>query len=235
MRKNYFFDLDGTLLPMDADKFIKLYFGSLCQRFVPILKTDSDTLVNAIWAGTKAMIKNDNSRLNKDVFWETACAVSNMDLTPYIAQFDNYYENEFIAAKDSTGFTPYAKKCVDYIKKSGGRLIAATNPIFPEIAQRRRLEWAGVDPDDFEFITAYDNSRSCKPSLKYYESICEKLNINPKESIMVGNDVEEDMCTEKLGFDTYLITDCLINRQNKDIACYKNGSFEDFYNYLTQK
>lgn len=52
---------------------------------------------------------------------------------------------------------------------------------------------------------------------------------------MIGNDVEEDMCTEKLGFDTYLITDCLLNRENKDISCYRNGSFEEFYNYLTQK
>lgn len=235
MYKNYLFDLDGTLLPMDADKFIKLYFGSLCQRFVPVLKIDSDTLVKAIWAGTKAMVKNDNSKINKDVFWETASAVCNTDLTPYIEQFDDYYENEFIAAKETTGFTPYAKKCIDYIKENRGRLIAATNPIFPVVAQKRRLEWAGVDPDDFEFITSYDNSGSCKPNLKYYESICEKLNINPEESIMIGNDVEEDMCTEKLGFDTYLITDCLLNRENKDISCYRNGSFEEFYNYLTQK
>ena len=49
MYKNYLFDLDGTLLPMDMDKFIKLYFGSLCKRFVPILKVEPDTLINAVW------------------------------------------------------------------------------------------------------------------------------------------------------------------------------------------
>ena len=51
----------------------------------------------------------------------------------------------------------------------------------------------------------------------------------PEDSIMVGNDVDEDMCAAKLGFDTYLITDCLINRSEKDINRWKHGSFEDFY------
>lgn len=230
MYKNYLFDLDGTLLPMDMDKFIKLYFGSLCKRFVPILKVEPDTLINAVWKGTYAMGKNDNKALNKDVFWDVASSECKIDLRPYIEQFDNYYENEFIAAKQATGVTPFAKKSIDYIKQKGGRLIAATNPIFPQIATKRRLEWAGVSPEDFDFITVYENSGYCKPNLKYFEMICEQCNIKPEESIMIGNDVDEDICAAQLGFDIYLITDCIINRENKDYSMYKNGSFESFYN-----
>ncbi len=234
MYKNYLFDLDGTLLPMDMEQFTKLYFGSLCKRFVPVLKVDADTLVRAIWKGTGAMAKNDNSMLNKDIFWKTASDICNMDLTPYIEQFDDYYKNEFIFAKQATGFTPYAKKCVDYIKKNGGRLIAATNPIFPKIATYRRLEWAGVSPEDFEFITTYENSGCCKPNLKYFEMICDECGIKPEESIMIGNDVDEDLCSAQLGFDTYLVTDCIVNRENKDYSNFKNGSFESFYKFLTE-
>lgn len=29
------FDLDGTLLPMDQEAFIRLYFGALSQKFEP--------------------------------------------------------------------------------------------------------------------------------------------------------------------------------------------------------
>ena len=29
------FDLDGTLLPMVQEEFIKGYFGALCRRFAP--------------------------------------------------------------------------------------------------------------------------------------------------------------------------------------------------------
>ena len=90
MYKNFLFDLDGTLLPMDMEYFTKLYFSSLCKRFVPVLNVDSDTLVKAIWKGTGAMTKNDNSRKNKDVFWKTASAECGIDLTPYIEQFDDY-------------------------------------------------------------------------------------------------------------------------------------------------
>ena len=52
---------------------------------------------------------------------------------------------------------------------------------------------------------------------------------------MIGNDIDEDMCSENLGFDTYLITDTIINRNNKDYSVYKHGTFEEFYNdFLTK-
>lgn len=31
----FFFDLDGTLLPMDQDLFVKTYFKELVNKFVP--------------------------------------------------------------------------------------------------------------------------------------------------------------------------------------------------------
>ena len=175
------------------------------------------------------MTKNDNSRTNREVFWETAGKVSGADLEKFDDLFTDYYENEFIVPKDATGFTPYAKKSIDFIKKNGGRLIAATNPIFPFVATKRRIEWAGVSPDDFELVTTYENFGCCRPNLEYFEEICKKQDIKPEDSIMIGNDVDEDLCSAKLGFDTYLITDTIVNRDNKDYSDYKNGSFEEFY------
>ena len=232
MYKNYLFDLDGTLLPMDMEGFTKLYFASISKRFSPVLNIDAEAIINAIWAGTKAMYKNNRDKLNKDVFWETFSAVTNIDSTEYIEQFDDYYLNEFICAKQATFPTDFAKKSIDFIKQNGGRIICATNPIFPKVGTYRRLEWAGLNPEDFELITVYENCKSCKPNLNYYQSICEACNIKPEESIMIGNDVDEDLCSAKLGFDTYLITDTLVNRENKDYSEYKNGTWEEFYNSL---
>ena len=232
MYKNYLFDLDGTLLPMDMEGFTKLYFGSISKRFSPVLNIDAEAIINAIWAGTKAMYKNNGDKLNKDVFWETFSAVTNIDSTEYIEQFDDYYLNEFICAKQATFPTDFAKKSIDFIKQNGGKIICATNPIFPKVGTYRRLEWAGLNPEDFELITVYENCKSCKPNLNYYQSICEACNIKPEESIMIGNDIDEDLCSAKLGFDTYLITDTLVNRENKDYSEYKNGTWEEFYNSL---
>ena len=36
MLKAVLFDLDGTLLPMDQDKFVECYFGLLCKKMATI-------------------------------------------------------------------------------------------------------------------------------------------------------------------------------------------------------
>lgn len=234
MYKNILFDLDGTLLPLDTENFIKLYFGSLCKRFVPVLKVAPETLVNAVWKGMTAMVKNDNTMLNKDVFWSVCSAACGMDLYPYIDQFADYYLTEFIETKQATRVNPLAKKCVDLVNSRGKKVIVATNPVFPEVATLRRLNWAGITPDDFDYFTVYENSGCCKPNLEYYRMICDKCGINPEESIMIGNDVDEDMCASALGFDTYLVTDCLINRTDKDISEYKHGTFAQLYSFLSE-
>lgn len=232
MFKNYLFDLDGTLLPMDIRKFTEFYLQALCRRFVPEIGIEAKTLVKAVWDGAGAMAKNDGTVLNSEVFWKTMNTVCDRDMRAYAEDFDDFYRNEFIEAKKATEFTPYAKKTIDFLKSRGVRLIIATNPIFPKAATYRRIEWAGLDPSDFEYVTVYDNCSSCKPNLNYYADICSFCKIKPEESLMTGNDVDEDMCASHLGFNTYLITDCLINRKDKDISVYRNGSFEDYFEYL---
>ena len=51
---------------------------------------------------------------------------------------------------------------------------------------------------------------------------------------MVGNDVGEDMVTEELGMKVFLLTDCLINKTDKDISVYPNGDFDALMDYLAQ-
>ena len=55
-------------------------------------------------------------------------------------------------------------------------------------------------------------------NLKYYEEILEKNGLKPEECVMIGNDVSEDMITEKLGMKAFLLTDCLINKEEMDIS-----------------
>ena len=52
------FDLDGTLLPMDMNEFIKAYFGGLARRLAPH-GYEPQKLIDSIWQGTAAMVKND--------------------------------------------------------------------------------------------------------------------------------------------------------------------------------
>lgn len=51
---------------------------------------------------------------------------------------------------------------------------------------------------------------------------------------MVGNDVEEDMIAERLGMKTFLLTDCLINKNGEDISKWAHGGFEELKEFLMQ-
>lgn len=73
-----FFDLDGTLLPMDTDVFMKRYFKAL-GTFAAENGLDSDMCLGAVMAGVKAMAKSDGSATNHDVFWEAFTKATGFD------------------------------------------------------------------------------------------------------------------------------------------------------------
>lgn len=138
-----------------------------------------------------------------------------------------------IAAKLAPfGYNPKASDTVKKIKKDGIRVALATNPIFPSIATEKRIRWAGLTPDDFEFFTTYENSKYCKPNLCYYKELLKQLGIAPEECLMVGNDVGDDMVAEELRMNVFLLTDCLINKTEKDISNYHNGGFGELLQFI---
>ena len=67
--KMILFDLDGTLLPMDQDTFVKTYFGLLAQKLVPY-GYEPHGLMKAIWSGVSAMVKNTGETANEEAFWK---------------------------------------------------------------------------------------------------------------------------------------------------------------------
>lgn len=229
--KAVLFDLDGTLLPMDQDVFVKYYFKSMATKLAP-LGYEPKKLMDAIWAGTGAMVKNDGSRLNEAVFWDVFAGVFGPESLKDKPIVDSFYENEFIAAKEACAFQPLARDAVDLVKASGRQAVLATNPIFPAVGTRRRVNWAGLAPEDFLHITTYENSGTCKPNLQYYRDVLAHIGCAPEECLMVGNDVGEDMVARALGMEVFLITDCIINRKGEDISAYPHGTFADLLDYL---
>ena len=114
----------------------------------------------------------------------------------------------------------------------GLRVALATNPIFPAVATESRIRWAGLEPEDFELRTTYENIGYCKPNPEYYREIAARLGVRPEECLMVGNDVTEDMVAESIGMQVFLLTDCLINKERKNIAKYPRGSFNQLMQFI---
>lgn len=231
-----FFDLDGTMLPLDQELFVKAYIKTIAGKFsLPPYNLNRERFVNALLSGTEAMSENDGSITNEKRFWQVFSKELGMNVKEiYSKDFDDFYANEFLTLEKITKKTKYTKLVLDVLKSKGYNLVAATNPLFPPTATKARLNWAGADYDDFILVTAYDNCSFCKPNIKYYEEVLSIINKKPQECLMVGNDVDEDMCVKDLGFSEYLITDCLINRNKKDILKYRNGTYYDFYNFVQQ-
>ncbi len=229
--KAVFFDLDGTLLPMDQDVFIKTYFGAISQKLA-FRGYNPKELINAIWQGTGAMIKNNGDKTNEEVFWQVFASIYGekaLSDTPY---FDKFYEENFDEIKAVCGHNPKAKETINFLKSKNIRLILATNPIFPKIATEKRMSWADLTPNDFELFTSYENINFSKPNLKYYEELLSRTGLKAEDCLMVGNDVSDDMVAEKLGFNVFLLTDCLINKDSADISSYPNGDFDALNAYI---
>jgi len=225
------FDLDGTLLPMDQDDFTKSYFSNLAAK-AATKGYQPNALIDTVWAGTAAMVKNDGAKTNDAVFWELFAAKYGGDALNDIPFFEEFYRTDFQKVRELCGFAPMAKDIVHSLKARGLRVILATNPLFPAIATESRIRWAGLEPEDFELYTTYENSRHCKPNPEYYNDIMQELNLTAEECVMVGNDVGEDMIAEKLGMKVFLLTDCLINKQNEDISKYPHGGFDELKVFL---
>ena len=226
-----FFDLDGTLLPMDQDRFLNAYLTGLAKKMAPY-GYDPQLLIKSIWKGTGAMVMNDGSRGNDEAFWDTFSAVFGRNTRDDETVFVDFYEHEFQEVAKVCGFDARSAQIIDELRNMEKTVVLATNPLFPAIATHSRAKWAGLNPEDFTYITTYENSCHCKPNPDYYREILDKLKLQPEECLMVGNDADEDMVAAQLGMDVFLLTDCLINKGNHDISQYPNGSFPELLAYI---
>lgn len=229
--KAILFDLDGTLLPLDEKLFVDIYFTELSKVFSEY-NIESNKLVEAIWTATHEIIKNDGKRTNEEAFWEKFKSIINIDLSSVKEVLEKFYANEFFTKlKKCSTENNLAKVAVNLAKKNGRKVVLATNPVFP-IDALVRLKWTGLDIDDFDYVTHYSNSSFSKPNPKYYLDLCKKLDVEPKECLMIGNDERQDIfAASSAGMNCYLVTDYLYTYPECKVNCEK-GSFKDLIEKL---
>lgn len=231
MIKAILFDLDGTLLPMQQDEFTTAYFEGLSKKLAPY-GYEPQRLIGGVWQGTKAMVKNNGKQTNEQVFWKEFAYLFGDKVYDDTDKFNAFYENDFDSLKGFCDFTEQANSMVQILKKKGYIIVLASNPVFPMTAQKKRMQWAGVNTNDFALITSYENSCYCKPNPLYYKEIAEKIGVKPSECLMVGNDTTEDAAAKLMGADFFLLTNCLLNKERKDISKYPRGSFMQLLDYI---
>ena len=143
-----------------------------------------------------------------------------------------FYKSDFQVARFNTRPDSLVNECVALLKSKGYQIVVATNPLYPQVATYERLSWAGFEPDEFLHVTTYENSCFSKPNLNYYRHLLKTLDKDAEDCLMVGNDVDEDMCALEIGMDVFLLNECLINSKKKDISQYKKGNWKVFREYI---
>ncbi len=231
MIKAVLFDLDGTLLPLDNAEFAKAYFGSLSESMFKY-GYEPKKFIETIRLGLKAMVENDGNYSNEKVFWKKFCSIYGEKSLCDATYFEEYYRTDFQGIKSICKPEKRVNEMLELLNRKGIKVVIATNPVFPRIATESRIAWAGIDTDKIELFTTYENSSFCKPNVSYYKEILGKLDLEPQNCLMVGNDVEEDMVAKELGMNVFLLTDCLINRNNTDISSYNNGNFDELQKFI---
>ena len=225
------FDLDGTLLPMDQDEFAGRYFALLAQKMAAY-GYEPRQLTKAVWQGTAAMAGNDGTRTNEEAFWAVLRGIYGERVSGDLPVFERFYTEEFGQAQQCCGFQPLAAGAVRLARRRGCRVALATNPIFPAVATRARIGWAGLTPEDFDCVTTYETARYCKPNPAYFREVAGALGVRPEDCLMIGNDATEDLAAAGLGMRVFLVTDCLINREEKDLSACPHGSFAELREWM---
>ena len=88
--------------------------------------------------------------------------------------------------------------------------VLATNPIFPKDATITRMSFIGLEEQDFDYMTVYENSSLSKPNPMYYQMLLDKYNLKAEEVIMFGNNEYEDGIASTLGMKVYIVGDFVV-------------------------
>ncbi|WP_035300881.1 HAD family hydrolase [Brevibacillus thermoruber] len=228
------FDLDGTLLEMQTEPFVKGYLKEL-GRYVGD-RYDAEKMLALIWDATKAMIANQEpDKTNEQVFVEYFNKHGLWNKDELWPVFDAFYRDVFPQLSHMTYPSPWAKQIVEEAKRQGFRVAVATNPVFPRAAIHHRLAWIELAPHDFELVTVYEESHFTKPNPAYFAEICQKLGVQPTECVMVGNHMQEDMVAGKLGMKTFLVTNWLEDRGEPQYPVDQRGTLEELYAAISQR
>lgn len=196
MYRNYIFDLYGTLVDINTNE----WKASLWKNMAVIYSMHGadytpSTLKKAYYACLKeqiALIPKEKYTTNPEpqieyvfqkMFTEKGIDCT-LELAKEIGLVFRAISLKYIKLYDGV------HELFDAIRQSGGKayLLSNAQRIFTE----PEIRMLGIY-DEFEDVVISSDIGCAKPDIKFYRYILEKHHLNPKESIMIGNDYITDI------------------------------------------
>ena len=205
MLKAVLLDLDNTLILYDELKYYTAYFKKLNQYFDD--EFDPADLRERVINGTMVLRHNRGLKNNLQHFLEVFAHEREVEIPKLWKRFMAFYQEAYDDITVTVSVPEGLHPVIDQLRHSDLKLVIASNPIFPVIAQEKRLRWGGLEPAWFDLFTHIENMRFVKPAIDYFQQTCELIGEAPTDCLMVGNDPVNDMAAAQAGLRTYRTTD----------------------------
>jgi HAD superfamily hydrolase (TIGR01549 family) len=200
--KAILFDLDGTLIELNTDLFVRDYLKGLSASVAHIIPPNK--LLSSLIKASAKMDLNDGKETNEAVFLNAFFPFMGHTKEELMPIFMKYYEHGFSKLRKHAKKKPEARPLMEYVFDKEYDVVIATTPLLPLTAIEQRLEWGEIADFPYKFITSYSNMCSTKPNLLYFKQILDIIGYPPEACLMVG-DENKDMVAANLGIKTFLV------------------------------
>lgn len=228
MIKAVLLDLDNTLLGNENAIFVPQYFRLADQYFLE--EWAQPGMSRALSQVVAALSRSrDNRQPNLDLAETIIAETMQRPLDEVRRAFATFYSQVYPQLQRYVQPIPFAQELFQYLRQHDYAVVIATNPLYPAEAIYQRLAWAGLpsDPAEYAFVTTADNTHFIKPEPAYYAEIIARVGVEPDETLMVGDSLENDIYPANcLGIITYHVS---ASPQNDH-----GGTLEDFYRQISE-
>lgn len=197
MYKNYLFDLYGTLVDINTNEWKTYLWAKMAELYN--FEGASYTAMS-LKKAYFAQVEKEKAKIAQQYpqFTNIDIRIENVfeDLLRNIGIEPPQFFGEYIAKSFRVISTKYIKlydgveDLLDSLKNAGKKVYLLTN------AQRAftapEIKMLGIW-DKFDGIVISSDEYTCKPDKAFYNIILERYNLNPSETIMIGNDCKTDI------------------------------------------
>jgi FMN phosphatase YigB (HAD superfamily) len=240
------FDIDNTLLTLDENEFLQVY-SNLLHGFFQVEIPDIQKFIGILLSSTAKMYeKEPKERTTLSKFAYHFSSQSGLPQEEIIRRFLSFYSTDFQKVSSISTKVPIAKNLL-ILASNHFSIVAATTPLFPAIANEKRLGWADLNTLPWIEITSAEDYHFSKPHIEYYYELLNKISKKASECLMIGNDPINDMVAGKIGIKTFLVIDDRNNEKEKtkiittslddekrSFPVDYSGTLLDFYNSLKE-
>lgn len=209
MIKAVLLDLDDTLIKSSTEDFFPTYLKRLGHH-ASTLAPPEQFVGQLMHSFGETLAQDEPTRPLYPRVMERFAGESGHALATLEPLFERFYNDQFVALRDWIEPRAESRELLHWLFDKGYAVIVATNPGLPQAAIFHRMRWGDVAPEDYDFdmITTLETMHFGKPRPEYYAEIILRLDVDPHEAIMVGDDWEADLVgAAEVGLHTFWVTE----------------------------